>query len=128
MTPISIGTGTIFGNQYLQWTNDTLYAWVDSNTGAIAYDVSLPNGVTGMPPVFYSATISDGVMDTQNFYGGFSTLPSDAIGKCSVSNCSNPTVLFRGQQGATTFTQDATAIYWTTSVTNNGYTVWKGAK
>ena len=36
VTPISIGTGTIFGSQYLQSTNDTLYAWVDGNTGAIA--------------------------------------------------------------------------------------------
>ena len=67
-------------------------------------------------------------MDTRTSTACSARSPSDAIGKCSVSNCSNPTILFRGQQGANTFTQDATAIYWTTSVTNNGYTVWKGAK
>jgi hypothetical protein len=129
VTPISIGgPGTFTGNAYTQWTNGSLYTWVDGNTLATVYDVPLPNGVTGMPPTFYSAVISDGIMDSQNFYGVFSTLPSDAIGKCSASSCSNPTSIFRGQQGAQTFTQDATAIYWTTSVTNNGYIVWKGAK
>jgi hypothetical protein len=127
-TPISIGTGTYAGNQYTQWTNDAQYAWVDGNTLAKAYSVPLPNGVTGMPPTFYSGGINDGIMDSQNFYGVFSGLPSDAIGTCPVSNCTNPTILFRGQQGAGAFTQDASAIYWTTSVTNSGYTVWEAAK
>lgn len=45
-----------------------------------------------------------------------------------LSNCSGPTILFRGQSNAYPFAQDATAIYWTTFVTNNGFTVWKGAK
>ena len=124
VSPVSIGTGTI--NVTNHSTNDTLYVWTDGS-GSPSYDVPLPNGVTGMPPVFYAGAL-DGVMDNQTFYGTFSGLPADAIGKCPLSNCSNPTTMFRGQQGANSFTQDATALYWTTSVTNNGYTVWKGAK
>lgn len=127
VSPVSIGTGTISGNSYSQWTNDAVYVWTDGNTSQTAYDVPLPNGVTGMPPVFYAGAL-DGIMDNQTFYGTFSGLPADAIGKCPLSNCSNPTTMFRGQQGANSFTEDATAIYWTTSVTNNGYIVWKGAK
>ena len=120
--PVSIETagGSLGG----EWTTDTLLVSTDGTT---TYGVPLPNGVTGTPAVLYQGGV-EGIIDNQNLYGTFSTLPSDAIGKCPLSNCANPTIMFRGQQGAGPFTQDSTAIYWTTSVTNNGYTVWKGAK
>ena len=68
-------------------------------------------------------------MDNQNFYGTFTTLPNDAVGICPTSNCTDPAILFRGQQYANAFTQDSTAIYWTVpSSTGAGFSVWKGAK
>jgi hypothetical protein len=68
-------------------------------------------------------------LDSQRFYGTFTTLPADAIGSCPVSNCTSPTIMFRGQQYANAFAEDATAIYWTTPAgTGAGFTVWKGAK
>jgi hypothetical protein len=67
------------------------------------------------------------------FYGtttGNSDIPPDAIVRCPLPVCGAPTVLFRGQQQAALFGQDATAIYWTTagSGASGGFTVWKAAK
>jgi hypothetical protein len=68
-------------------------------------------------------------MDGQSMYGTFSTLPADAVGKCPLTNCTTPSTLFRGQQFASVFAQDSTAIYWTTpAIANLGFAVWKAAK
>jgi hypothetical protein len=133
ISPVSIVTGTPGQNGLnlglTAFANDTLFVWPDnSGFSQVTFDVPLPNGVTGAPPVFYEGYLG-GVMDNQKFYGTFTTLPTDAIGSCAVSNCASPTILFRGQASANAFTQDATAIYWTTpNTTGAGFTVWKGAK
>lgn len=134
VSPIQIAAGTPGQNGLnpgtTGWANDTLYVWNDSSGfNQISYEVALPNGVTGLPPVFYPGYILDGVIDNQSLYGAFTTLPADAIGVCSLSNCANPSILFRGQQNSHAFTQDSTAIYWSTvSSTGIGFTVWKGEK
>ena len=132
VSPVSIASGTAVQINLGQrgFANDTLFVW-SANIGSsqISYNLPLPNGVTGTPPVFYQGYVVDGIMDDQNLYGTFTTLPGDAIGICPISNCTSPAVLFRGQQYANGFTQDSTAIYWTTpSATGGGFTVWKGAK
>jgi hypothetical protein len=134
VSPVSIASGAS-GQSGINlgekgFANDTLFVWPDdSGFSQISYDLPLPNGVTGAPPVFYQGYDVDGIMDDQNFYGTFTTLPGDAVGICPVSNCTSPAILFRGQQSANGFTQDSTAIYWTTPpTTGSGFTVWKGAK
>ena len=137
-SPISIGSGSYGqngfnppGNNNIAWANDTMFVWNDSSGfSQISYDLPLPNGLTTAPPVFYPGYLGNGsIVDNQKFYGTFSTLPSDAIASCSVSNCTNPTAMFRGQSGAYGFAEDSTAIYWTTNATaGNGFNVWKGAK
>ena len=47
---------------------------------------------------FTSAEIFGGVIDATNFYGSLSnstTIPTDAIVKCPLSNCTSPTILTR---------------------------------
>jgi hypothetical protein len=135
VSPVSIASGPFTASGLVlpggaaSFANDTLFVWFANNgTSLISYELPLPNGVTGPPPVFYQGSLG-GIMDNQNFYGTFSTLPGDAIGICSTSNCTSPATLFRGQQYANAFTQDSTAIYWTVpSSTGGGFSVWKGAK
>ena len=134
VSPVQIATGMPGQNGLnpgrRSWANDALYIWNDdSSLSQISYDLPLPNGVAGAAPVFYSGYLLDGIMDADRFYGAFTTLPVDALGMCPLSNCTNPSTLFRGQQNAHAFTQDSTAIYWTTRLaTGDGFTVWKGAK
>ena len=97
------------------------------------YSAPLPNGIlSGEPPQFVAGRIYGGVVDETNFYGSFlnSSVPSDAIVKCSVSSCGSPTVIARGQADSSAFTDDATAIYWTTpgAPQQNGFFIWKTAK
>ena len=56
-----------------------------------------------------------------------STVPTDAVVKCPLSNCSSPAIVARGQGNANYFAVDATAIYWTTSGTSST-ALWKTAK
>jgi hypothetical protein len=134
VSPVQIADGTPGPNGFnpgsRAWANDSLFVWDDAYGGQnITNDLPLPNGVTGAAPIFYEGYITQGIMDAQNIYGAFTTLPVDAIGTCPLSNCANPSLLFRGQQSAGTFTQDATAVYWTTpAAVGGGFTVWKGAK
>jgi hypothetical protein len=93
----------------------------------------LPNGVvSGSPPVFNPSGGEAGIADATNFYGlvfGSSTIPGDALIKCTLPTCLNPIIIARGQSRANGFVQDATAVYWaTTSTTVAGFTVWKVAK
>ncbi len=89
---------------------------------SVTYSAPLPNGVlSGTPPTFFSGEIFAGVVDQTNFYGSLSnstTVPSDAIVKCPLSNCTSPTIMTRGQANANYFADDATAIYWTTSASH----------
>ena len=129
VSPVQIGAGTPgqggFNPGRYAWTNDAVYVWDDD----VSYDLPLPNGTAEAAPTFSQGRIVDGIMDSQNLYGGLTTLPTDAIGTCPLSNCANPSILFRGQENAHAFTQDSTAIYWSTnSATGDGFTVWKGAK
>lgn len=127
VSPVSIASGTTFSLGDKGFANDTLFVWLDGSR--LTYDLPLPNGVTGAPPVFSQSYALDGIMDDLNFYGTFTTLPGDAVGICPISNCTSPAILFRGQQSAYGFTQDSTAIYWNTpAATGSGVTVWKGAK
>jgi hypothetical protein len=133
VSPVQIATGMPgqggFNPGRYAWANDTVYVWNDDGGAQISFDVPLPNGITGAAATFYQGRIIDGIMDSQTFYGELTTLPADAIGTCPLSNCTNPSILFRGQENAHAFTQDSTAIYWSTnSATGDGFTVWKGAK
>ena len=93
------------------------------------FSAPLPNGVlSGPPPPFVTGSIAGGVLDQTTFYGTLSSsaVPSDAIVKCPLGNCSSPTVIARGQASANSFAADATAIYWTTSGQTGA--LWKAAK
>jgi hypothetical protein len=116
--------------------NDTIVLASGRSTSSSAYEVfsaPLPNGIiSGAPPVFTPGQIA-GVIDQSSFYGtifGSSVVPSDAVVKCQLSNCAAPTIIVRGQSNAKTFTDDNTAIYWTTASTlsTQGFSVWKAAK
>ena len=134
VSPVQIATG-MSGQNGLNpgrqaWANDTQYVWDDANGGARSHTMS-------RCPTEYRARYRSSIRGfswmeswtADNFYGAFTTLPADAIGMCPLSNCTNPSILFRGQQNARAFTQDASAIYWATrSATGDGFTVWKGAK
>jgi len=136
VSPVSVVTGNAGQNGVnvglTEFTNDSLFMWPDNSgyTPQQSFSLPLPNGIlSGSPPIFYPGYISSGVMDDQNFYGVFTSLPSDAIGKCALSNCTSPGILFRGEANANGFTQDSTAIYWVTpGLTSQGFTVWKAAK
>ena len=132
VSPVQIATGTPgqggFNPGPNAWANDTVFVW-DDGGAQLSYHLPLPSGITGAAAIFYQGRISNGIMDNQNLYGAFTTLPTDAIGTCALSNCTNPSAIFRGQENAYAFTQDSTAIYWSTnSATGDGFTVWKGAK
>ena len=93
----------------------------------------LPNGVvSGAPPVFSSDVGFIGIVDATRFYGrvwGSASMPSDVLFRCTLPTCLNPVIITRGQSDATAFTQDATAVYWSTSQAPSfGFTVWKLAK
>jgi hypothetical protein len=134
VSPVSVVTGNAGQSgvniELMEFANESLFVWPDSNTTPYeSFSLPLPNGIlSGSPPVFYVGIITSGVMDDQNFYGVFSSLPSDAIGKCALSNCTSPSILFRGEANANSFTQDSTAIYWVTPGLSAGFTVWKAAK
>jgi hypothetical protein len=95
----------------------------------------LPNGViSGGPPRFLLGGFSQGAMDQTYFYGAGSSdvtvIPSDAVIRCPLADCSRPTI-FRGQVGPAYFTQDVNAIYWTSAnpaTPGQGFDVWKLAK
>jgi hypothetical protein len=93
-------------------------------------NIPLPNGViSGSPPVFAAGNIFGGVLDQTNFYGTISsssTIPSDALIRCPLANCSSPTIIARGQSSANYFAADTTAVYYTTSGTTAA--LWKVAK
>ena len=135
VSPISLVTGNSGQNGinvgYTEFANDSLFVWADTSgfTPQQTFSLPLPNGIlSGLPPVF-GPRVGNGVMDSQNLYGVFASLPSDAIGKCALSDCTNPGILFRGAANAGGFTQDSTAIYWLTpGIGVVGFTVWKAAK
>jgi hypothetical protein len=116
--------------------NDTVVlagASLDSSQVAQVFSAPLPNGIiSGAPPVFaYGGVV--GIIDQSSFYGTIfnsSTVPSDAVVKCPLSNCTTPTIIVRGQSNARAFADDGTAIYWTTysSPSTQGFSVWKAAK
>ena len=96
------------------------------------FSAPLPNGIlSGAPPMFTAGNLFGGVIDQTTFYGSISeassTIPSDAVVKCPLTNCSSPTIIARGQASAGFFADDATAIYWTTSG-QTGAALWKAAK
>jgi hypothetical protein len=124
------------GNSEAVLANDTLVI-ADGATAAVAnelFSAPLPNGVvSGTPPLFLAGETYGGVIDETNFYGTVmlnSTVPSDALISCPLTDCTVPTIISRGQAGAANFVQDSSAIYWTTpNTTNNqGFSVWKAAK
>lgn len=133
--PVQIASGVPGPNGLnvgvLVYATDSLAIWPDTS-GAVqsALSAPLPGGVgSAAPPVFYPGYLSSNVIDAQNVYGSFGTLPADAIGRCPLSNCSNPTTIIRNQSFANSFAQDATAIYWATAApVNIGFFVWKAAK
>ncbi|HEY5959514.1 MAG TPA: hypothetical protein VIV60_23315 [Polyangiaceae bacterium] len=135
VSPISLVTGNSGQNGinvgYTEFANDSLFVWADNSgyTPQQSFSLALPNGIlSGLPPVF-GPRLGNGVMDSQYLYGVFASLPSDAIGKCALRDCTNPSILFRGAANAAGFTQDATAIYWLTpGIGVVGFTVWKAAK
>ncbi len=104
-------------------------AFVQPSTVTV-FSAPLPNGiVSGTPPTFITGgNISSGIVDDTDFYGTLSLapIPSDAMVKCPLTNCSSPAIMARGQAGADHFSQDATAIYWTTS--GQATALWKLAK
>jgi hypothetical protein len=121
--------GVNLGNTF--YGSDGIFVWPDnSGLDQVSYSVPLPNGVTsGSPPQFFAGLIAEGILDSATFYGFFSTLPADAVGKCPATNCTQPTAIARGQQAAQAFAQDQTAIYWMTpDFATFTFSVWKLAK
>jgi len=106
--------------------NDTLLLF----GGGPTYGAPLPNGLKAgdLPSTVYSSYILSGVMDASSFYGSLVGTASDVISKCPAGDCSNPSILFRGQTYPGSFVQDATAIYWSTFGTGADAVIWKAAK
>jgi len=96
------------------------------------FSAPLPNGIlSGTPPAFAAGYVYGGVIDQTTFYGelrGNSAVPQDAVIKCPLSDCSKPTIIARGQANATTFADDGSAIYWTTTGQASNIAIWKAAK
>jgi hypothetical protein len=115
--------------------NDAVVLTSNYFPASLTYDVfsvPLPNGIlSGTPPVFTAGYIYGGVIDQTTFYGelrGSSAVPEDAVIKCPLSDCSMPTIIARGQANASTFADDETAIYWTTTGQASTVAIWKAAK
>jgi len=131
---IAAVSGQIFtGSPVL--ANDTTVLANESTSSSTdeVFSAPLPNGVlSGAPPMFTTGTIFGGVIDQMRFYGTISnsSIPNDAVVTCLLSSCLTPTIIARGQANANYFTDDATAIYWTTSAqtSSQGFSVWKAAK
>lgn len=136
-----VSVATISGQVFTEFSqsvlaNDTIVLAGEYISSSVyeTFSAPLPNGIlSGMPPMFMDGSIFGGVIDQTTFYGSVSkaaNVPSDAVVKCPLSNCSSPTIISRGQANANYFAEDASAIYWTTSAqtTTQGFSIWKAAK
>jgi hypothetical protein len=136
-SPVEFFTSSIAAGVQFFFANDNHFLWTRAldQMGFLqftAYAVPLPSGLPsgGPDPIFLPGKLDAGVIDQDSFFGRLPSLPVDAIGRCSIADCSNPTALFRGHENSTAFAQDTSAFYWTTpglSTTGN-FTVWKVAK
>jgi len=99
---------------------------------SVSFSAPLPNGIlSGSPPAFLPGSIFGGVLDQTTFYGTLSSsssssVPSDAVVKCTLGSCASPTIIARGQASADFFSADANAFYWTTAGQTGA--LWKAAK
>lgn len=135
---VSVATisGQLAGFPQSVLANDTIVLAGEYASSSVyeTFSAPLPNGIlSGVPPMFMDGSIFGGVIDQTTFYGSVSSatnVPSDAVVKCPLSNCSSPTIISRGQANANYFADDATAIYWTTSAqtSTQGFSIWKAAK
>ena len=115
--------------------NDSIVLLSDYFPDTLTYDVfsaPLPNGfLSGTPPLLTAGYLYGGVIDQTTLYGelrGNSAVPEDAVIKCPLSDCSKPTIIARGQANASTFADDGSAIYWTTTGQASSIAIWKAAK
>jgi hypothetical protein len=129
---VATTTGTIpsSGSPVLANDSAVITTFYPTSITLATFVAPLPDGIISSAPPRFADGGAAGVLDQSSFYGTIGGTASDAIVRCPLSDCLNPTVISRGQAGAFYFAQDGTAVYWTRShvTTGQGFDVWKMAK